>query len=38
MVFSLGRIQSDNRLYLYKGISESYIIHGAMENAMAVLI
>lgn len=32
------RIQSDNGLYLYEGISYSYIIHGAVENAMAVLI
>lgn len=37
-VLHLPRIQSDNGLYLYEGISNFYIIHGAVENAMAVLI
>lgn len=31
-------IHSDNGLYLYEGISDFYIIHGAVENAMAGLI
>lgn len=31
-------IQTGNGLYLYEGVSNFYIIHGAVENVMAVLI